>query len=193
MTRIWHDADGNCIDHTYGEMIGCKELDNQDYKYPWASLPLVITTDLDLSIEATDEMRELKREGLMPDLLMTMYTKQQAHAREYCKPEHAHGQLELPIDPADFGDWSKRSVHESFRRSMSWAVEELVEAYGLFKGKPWKKNFQAPDRQQVVGEIADAFHFFLEALIVAGITPGELFEAYFREAKKNDERRENNY
>jgi hypothetical protein len=132
-------------------------------------------------------------DGHPVDLLASMYYQQERHALEYCKPEHAHGQLELPIDPADFGDWSKRTVHESFRRSMAWAVEELVEAIGLFKGKPWKKTFTAPDRAQVTGEIADALHFFLEALIVLGITPEELFEAYFRETKKNNARRETDY
>lgn len=128
-----------------------------------------------------------------PDMLATMMAQQLRHMRHYCDQLPHYGSLQLSFDLDLAGDWSRRQVHESFRRTMAWAVEEIMEAVGLFKGKPWKQHFSAPDRDKVMDEIGDALHFFFEACLVLGLTPEDLFLAYFKASDKNVARQNGDY
>lgn len=143
---------------------------------------------------AEDLNRDNSVLAFVPDILATMMAMQRRHMAVYCDPDNQKPdslQLTFPLELT--GQWHRREVHESFRRTMMWAVEELVEAVGMFKGKPWKKNFEAPDRDKVLDEIGDAMHFFLEACLVLGLTPEDLFLAYFGAAFKNVSRQNGEY
>lgn len=128
----------------------------------------------------------------VPDILATMFTQQLEHMRAYGSqqhttpviPEHAYGDLDHPL------------VQAGIREHASYTVEELYEAIGLLKNKPWKQSFRHltdEQRAEFKEELADAWHFFIELHIIAGITPEEIFRQYFRKALINAQRRQNGY
>lgn len=132
--------------------------------------------------------------GEVPDMLATMMAMQRRHMGHYCNPQQQKpDSLQIPFDLELAGQWDKREVHESFRRTMGWAVEEIMEAVGKFKGKPWREHFEVPDYDGVLDELGDAMHFFLEACLVLGLTPEDLFKAYFGAAAKNVSRQKGDY
>lgn len=130
----------------------------------------------------------------VPDMLATMMAQQTQHMVHYCDPQgQKPDSLQIPLDLDLVGRWDTRQVHESFRRTMGWCAEEIFEAVGLFKGKPWKTHFPVPDYDAVMDEIGDALHFFLEACLVLGLRPEDLFKAYFKASLKNVQRQKGSY
>lgn len=71
-------------------------------------------------------------------------------------------------------------------------VDELHEALGEMGWKPWatSKHF---NEAAVQGELVDAFHFFMNLCMTAGMTPGMLFEKYQAKRAKNIKRQEDGY
>jgi hypothetical protein len=61
------------------------------------------------------------------------------------------------------------------------------------KSKPWKNNYGETDVDKFREEMSDAFHFFVEMCITAGMTADDLFEGYFSAWQKNRKRQENGY
>lgn len=122
----------------------------------------------------------------MPDLLATMFEQQKQHMGVYGT-----------AFPADVRERAKalwrRETHVRVREFAGYTVEELYEAINLLKAKPWKKSFRPPDRDKFMEEIADMWHFLIEMHIIAGITPEEIFQAYFRKTAINVERQNGNY
>lgn len=146
------------------------------------------------SIPWTPSKIDLPFNEWVPDMLATMFAMQRKHLRVYeSDGGHVADSGTKHLDLALVGDLSQRTVHEFYRRVMGYAVEEIMEGVGLFKGKPWKRNFEAPDRAQVMDEVADALHFFFEALLAIGCTAEELFEAYFKTSDKNVQRQNGDY
>lgn len=127
--------------------------------------------------------------GSVPDLLSTMYAQQYKHTTG--SPDYGH--TIGAIAPHKIGDIQSRDVHEKAREFVGYTVEELYEAVGMLKGKPWKAEYKEVDRDAFVEEVADAWHFFLEFLIMVGITPEELFSAYFSKTLVNINRWKNGY
>lgn len=72
-------------------------------------------------------------------------------------------------------------------------VEELSEATNCLKNKPWKQTQVVTDRDHFEEEVADAFHFFVEFCILAGIDEERLFDLYARKHKVNVFRQESKY
>lgn len=125
------------------------------------------------------------------DLLTTMFEQQRMHIPEMSNKYRANG-VSRP-DPDIFGSLDNRLVQDAIRSSINYTVEELYEALGHLKAKPWKESYRPVSRSAFEEEVADAFHFFLEALIFAGISPETLFMAYFDKTQIVKARRENGY
>lgn len=123
------------------------------------------------------------------DLLATMFEKQKQHMIDYA----AKAESETMIGPHEYGDLGLRIIHEKAREFAGYTVEELYEAVNHLKAKPWKETFDDPDRDAMLEELADTWHFFIELHIILGITPEEVFQAYFRKAFINDDRKTNGY
>ncbi|QCW22057.1 dUTPase [Gordonia phage Yakult] len=150
-----------------------------------SDIPWTTTTD------TFDEMWEDHVPALagVPDTLATMMAQQAKHMREYAElqhttpaiAEHDWGKLDLPL------------VQAKLRESAGYMVEELYEAIGHLKNKPWKQTFKEVDQDAFREEVSDATHFFLEFLILAGISPEELFVQYFRKTLINEHRRATGY
>jgi len=130
-----------------------------------------------------------------PDALATMMAMQRRHMEIYENPAREHSDSQtIALDLNLLGDVSARQIHEFFRRVMGYCVEEIMEAVGLFKGKPWKTNFEAPDMKHVKKEIGDAMHFFFEACLAIGLTPEDLFlDCYMAASDENVKRQQGDY
>lgn len=149
-------------------------LINTEHKIPWTEMPIGIVNQY---ISLMDDM---------PDLLCTMYTQQRIHLDNYASDSTAQVM-------AGIGDINHPVIQAKLREFASYTVEELYEAINHLKNKPWKKTYVETDRGAFIEEIADAFHFFLEFLIFAGITPEVLFRAYFAKTLTNIERQRTGY
>ena len=127
--------------------------------------------------------------GEVPDILATMFTKQREHMAEYAKIS------DNSLDPAYYGDLENRAVQASIREYAGYTIEELLgEAIsGHLKNKPWKQSDRPVDRDAFEEELADAWHFFIELHIIAGVSPERVFTRYFAKAFENDNRRASGY
>ncbi len=147
---------------------------------PWTET----TADFDL-IWQEDEPEIVS----VPDLLSTMFVKQEEHMEAYGAISHttptvtskAHGQLNNPV------------IQAKIREYAGYTIEEMMEAINHLKNKPWKQSFRDVDPEEFMEEIADMWHFFIEMHIYAGITPEDVFKAYFKKSLVNENRRAEGY
>lgn len=124
----------------------------------------------------------------VPDILCTMFNQQAKHMAVYDELG-GHGGLE----PHLRGDLDHRQVQRVLREFAGYTVEELYEAINNLKNKPWKQTDTPTDVEAFKEELADAWHFFIELHILAGIDPEEVFRMYFRKTFINVNRQQNGY
>jgi hypothetical protein len=129
--------------------------------------------------------------ALERDLLVNMFARQMNHRVKYDEIYRAKG-LNPPA-PGQWGNINDPVVQAAIREALAYAIEEAYEAVGLLKNKPWKQTPRATDPDEFYKEIADAWHFWLEFMIYAGMTPDLIAKYYFGEAQKNDQRRAEGY
>lgn len=81
---------------------------------------------------------------------------------------------------------------QMFKEMYVALVDELHEALGEMGWKAWatSKHFREP---AVQGELIDAWHFFMNLLILAGLDPEKMFEMYMAKHDKNKKRQEEGY
>lgn len=125
------------------------------------------------------------------DLLELMFMGQKGLMDKYHAIEAANGSP--VIREAEEGDLDNRKVQARLHELFGYMVREMSEAMQELKLKPWKRTEIATDTRAFVNECGDAAHFFFEFLITAGISPIDLYEAYFRMHKKNADRQDNGY
>lgn len=125
----------------------------------------------------------------IPDMLATMFTQQREHMEEYAQISFD------PLNPNLYGDLEDRQVQAAIREYAGYTIEELLgEAIsGHLKNKPWKQTPRPVNRDEFVEELADAWHFFIELHIIAGVGPEEVFKAYFAKTLENIKRRAEGY
>lgn len=83
-----------------------------------------------------------------------------------------------------------------FIRTMMLATEdELHEALRETTWKPWSTSarLRLINREQYKAELVDAWHFFMNLLLVANITADEFFNEYLRKNGINHDRKDNGY
>lgn len=72
--------------------------------------------------------------------------------------------------------------------------QELAEAVQVMKSwKPWKQTEVPCDVEHWKEEMIDALHFYIEALLLAGVTSDDLYNSYFKKKEVNEFRIETNY
>lgn len=100
--------------------------------------------------------------------------------------ELTHGS---PVITRDMeGQLDDRRVQARIHELYGYLVRELSEAMQELKSKPWKKTVVPTDNTAFINEVGDAFHFFVELCITAGMTSEDLHRAYFRMHQKNNQR-----
>lgn len=86
----------------------------------------------------------------------------------------------------------------NYVRTMVLATEdELHEALRETQWKPWShhsgSSFSNIKREEYKAELVDAWHFFMNLLLVADITADEFFNEYLRKNGINHDREDNGY
>lgn len=93
-------------------------------------------------------------------------------------------------DPSDITDPDERV---KFTKDMHIAItDELHEALNEIGWKPWATSNHF-NEDAFKGELVDAWHFFMNLCMVAGMTPDELFTRYRAKRLKNIKRQEEGY
>lgn len=122
----------------------------------------------------------------VPDILCTMFAQQLKHMQAYSDLGHT-------LEPHLWGQIDKRPTQAAIREFASYTVEELYEAINQLKNKPWKRSDTPTDYAAFKEELADAWHFWIELHILAGIDPVDVFREYFRKAFININRQQTGY
>lgn len=86
------------------------------------------------------------------------------------------------------GNLDDRRVQMRLNELFGYLVRELGEAMQELRLKPWKRTRISTDKEALVNELGDAFHFFVELCITAGMNAEDLHRAYFRMHQKNNDR-----
>ena len=83
----------------------------------------------------------------------------------------------------------------NYVRTMVLATEdELHEALRETSWKPWSHHtLHNINREEYLDELVDAWHFFMNLLLVANITADEFFNQYLRKNQINHGREDNGY
>jgi hypothetical protein len=81
---------------------------------------------------------------------------------------------------------------ETFKQMYVALVDELHEALGEMGWKPWatSKHF---NQEAVQGELIDAWHFFMNLTLLAGLDPETMIEKYMAKHRKNVQRQVEGY
>jgi len=152
---------------------------------PWTASP----DDFD---DMWDDKQDLGVPQYVPDMLCTMFAQQLAHMQAYAaQEEDADDSAFLP--PEQWGTLVRFRTQAALRENAGYIIEELMEAVGLLKNKPWRQLASPMPEAEFREELADVWHFFIQFHILAGINPLEVFQEYFRKSLINENRRENGY
>lgn len=125
-----------------------------------------------------------KQPDSVPDMLSTMFEQQKQHMAKYAE---IMGD-KLALSSHLFGEIDSRPVQAKLRETASYTVEELYEAIGNLKNKPWKQSDKPTNIAEFREELADAWHFFIELHVIAGLEPIDVFRDYFRKSFINKQR-----
>lgn len=127
--------------------------------------------------------------------LSAMFEKQWELVRRYHEIESANGALVVPLDNGigGIGDLNDRGVQMRLKDLAYRVVEELSECTNTLKNKPWKQDYVETDAEHFYEELADAFHFFLEFCITAGLDAEGLTKVYFAKSEVNKFRQRSGY
>jgi len=95
------------------------------------------------------------------------------------------------VAPSDLGGTARMD----FIRTMVLATEdELHEALRETAWKPWSNHvIRGINRESYLAEMVDAWHFFMNLLLVANISADEFFNEYLRKNGINHDREDNGY
>lgn len=124
----------------------------------------------------------------VPDMLATMFAHQESQLLQYTASDPKEY-----LDPDLWGVLENRNTQAAIRENSGYVVEELMEAVGLLKNKPWRKSNLDVDKFAYIEELADVWHFLIQTMIISGFTPLDIFQAYFEKASINERRRESGY
>lgn len=127
----------------------------------------------------------------VPDILSTMFAKQAEHMIGYAKI--TGGPLITRRDDNPNYDWDSRIIAAKAREFAGYTVEELYEAIGLLKNKPWKQSMKATDVPEFLKELGDMWHFLIEMHLILGLNAEDVFAMYFERAANNETRRAEGY
>ena len=125
------------------------------------------------------------------DMLQTIFDGQIELIARYHDIEKGRGAL--VIEPEEFGNIDHRFLQWRLKDLAYRTIEELSEATNTLKNKPWKQSEVSTDATHFYEEVADAFHFFIEFCITAGMTAEDLARIYHRKHAVNQFRQRSNY
>jgi hypothetical protein len=86
-----------------------------------------------------------------------------------------------------------KGAQAAFRELAGYVIEEMDEARGCLKNRPWTSTETLVDIEHLHDEMADTLHFFIATCVLIGMTPESLMEAYRKKYVINEMRRRTNY
>jgi len=113
------------------------------------------------------------------DKLLTMYRMQEA-----LQPKVNKGR---PM--ADFSQ--DEHIDELMTNAFAF-MSELFEAFNEVGWKPWATSHHF-NRDAFHGEMVDAFHFFMNMMLHAGMKPNDLLRGYIKKNAENHRRQDEGY
>jgi len=125
------------------------------------------------------------------DMLEGIFAGQRGLMEKYHEIEANRGAL--VIDPGLYGEIDHRKVQWRIKDLAYRCVEELSEATNCLKNKPWKVSEVPTDKAHFYEELADAFHFFVELCITAGMDAEDLAGLYHMKHAVNEFRQRTDY
>lgn len=90
-------------------------------------------------------------------------------------------------------DINTKEGQKLIRENAGFVVEELYEGINCLKNRPWNRTQMVVDRDHFNEEMADAFHFFIQLLIMAGFDSDSFFELYLKKVRVNEFRLRSEY
>lgn len=87
---------------------------------------------------------------------------------------------------------SRPDAIEFIRWNVLALEDELHEALQEVGWKPWASSNHI-NRDEYVGELVDALHFFINLCLIVGVNPEELFERFMAKNEKNARRQMEGY
>lgn len=92
-------------------------------------------------------------------------------------------------------DMTKKPSQQFCKDVTLRGVEEMFEALQHLKNSKPHRESDVPDfdHEEFLEEIVDSFHYFIELLIMAGVTADELHEKYKQKNEKNRQRIKSGY
>jgi hypothetical protein len=122
------------------------------------------------------------------DMLKEMMFIQERQARAYIEIEG--DRRPTPTFPVDLDDPRGQDM---IKVVCYLIVEELSEATNCLKMKPHCKTHIHTDRDHFYEELSDALHFFLELLLLVGLSAQDVLKLYLLKSQVNEFRRESGY
>jgi len=135
-------------------------------------------------------INDAEQEEITEDMFEMIFARQTELMKKYHQIE-AENKLILTHDvPVDIDS----QLGQARLKDFAWRItEELGEAMGCLKNRPWKKTQMHTDVTHYREEIVDAFHFFIELCILSGFTAQGLTELYLKKSLVNKFRQRSNY
>ena len=103
------------------------------------------------------------------------------------------------VKPGTYPEWpvdiTTKASQQIVRDLALKGVEEMFEALGHLKNwKPHRNTENTEINQdEFLEEVVDAFNYFLSMLVLVGVKPDDLYDAYVKKDKKIHKRLETGY
>jgi len=144
-----------------------------------------------MNIEDVDET-QIPTPSVECDSLEQIFKRQEELRKKYGPIETAKNLLP-PLSDESIGNLDL-SLVQAHLKDFAWRLtEEIGEAMNCLKNKPWKQSEMATDSAHFYEELADAFHFFIEMCIIAGLDAKSLYMIYMKKSEVNKFRQRSKY
>ena len=103
------------------------------------------------------------------------------------------------VKPGTYPSWpvdiTSKQSQQVIRDLALKGVEEMFEALGHLKNWKPHRDTDKPevDRDEFLEEVVDAFNYFLSMLVLVGVSPDDLYDAYVKKDVKIHSRLKNGY
>jgi dimeric dUTPase (all-alpha-NTP-PPase superfamily) len=141
-------------------------------------------------------------DNLPVDMLEAIYEAQRRLMQKYKGLEENHfekifgvkGTIPDKVWAGDKSNVHTKAGNHFIVENINATIHELSEATQVLKNwKSWKQTEVEADADHYREEMIDALHFFMEAFVLSGITPKEIYETYLKKNKVNQARQRTNY
>lgn len=104
----------------------------------------------------------------------------------------AQRKLQAGYNGYDIAEQSTQQRIDNIALNVLACTDELHEALNEIGWKPWASSRHI-NEDKLKGELIDAWHFFMNLCLHAGLTPDELFKRYFEKRAINVARQADGY